>query len=189
MAMTQASSTHNLPATSTSFIGRKRDLDELAGLFAGGAARLVTPTGAGGCGKTRLALALAARLSNAAVFAHGIWPVELAGLNAPDLVGQTVAAALGLPEARDQPILDALSRYLRAREGLLLLDNCEHLRAILRRGAGALASIQDRARQRGLVERLCKGPIAYAAIQLLGNWDVRGRRTAGRDRQLGIQAG
>jgi hypothetical protein len=125
--MTQASPTNNLPATLTSFIGRERDLDNLAGLIVAGAARLVTLTGAGGCGKTRLAISLAERLTAGGVFEHGVWLAELAGLNSPDLVGQTVAAAPGLPEAQDQPILGALSQYLHPKAVLLLLDNCEHL--------------------------------------------------------------
>ena len=73
--MTQATPTNLLPDTLTSFIWRERELDEISSLLTSPAARLVTLTGAGGCGKTRLALALTQRLNGA--FADGIWPVAL----------------------------------------------------------------------------------------------------------------
>lgn len=88
---------------------------------------LLTLTGSGGCGKTRLALQIAAELIEE--FADGVWLVELAALADPLLVPQTVAAAFGVREEADRPMQSTVIDYLRPRSLLLLLDNCEHLLA------------------------------------------------------------
>src|SRR5439155_12038973 len=87
--------------------------------------RLLTLTGAGGCGKTRLALQVAAELLEE--YAHGVWLVELAPLVDPALVPQTVASALGVREEPGRPLTATLTDYLRPKSLLLILDNCEHL--------------------------------------------------------------
>jgi predicted ATPase/class 3 adenylate cyclase len=114
---------HNLPLQLTSFVGRERELAEVARLLA--TTRLLTLTGAGGCGKTRLAVQAAADLVDG--YADGAWLVELAPLADPDLVPQTVATALGVREQPGQPVLSTLLAALKPRRLLLALDNCEHL--------------------------------------------------------------
>ncbi len=114
---------HNLPLQLTSFIGREAQISEVERLL--GRARLLTLLGPGGSGKTRLALELAARMAGR--FADGVWLVELAGLSEPTLVEQTVARAVGVREQRGEELTVALIDYLRERELLLVLDNCEHL--------------------------------------------------------------
>jgi predicted ATPase/DNA-binding CsgD family transcriptional regulator len=114
---------HNLLARLTSFVGRDRDVAEVQRLLA--TTRLLTLTGAGGIGKTRLALEAAAALTPS--FADGVWLVKLASLADPALFGQTIATTLGVRVPSDRPLLDTLLEYLRHRELLLLLDNCEHL--------------------------------------------------------------
>jgi predicted ATPase/class 3 adenylate cyclase len=116
--------TTNLPSLElTSFIGRERELDEVKQLLAN--ARLVTLMGPGGAGKTRLALQVAADLSDR--FSQGVWLAELAPLSDPDIVVQTVATVFGVREMPGRPLLETLVDYLRTRELLLVLDNCEHL--------------------------------------------------------------
>jgi len=114
---------HNLPEQWTSFVGREDALAEGDRLLR--AARLVTLTGPGGSGKTRLALQLAARAL--AHFPDGVWLIELAPLADPVLVAQAIAAVLGVQEQPGRPILDSLKAYLGVRAALLVLDNCEHL--------------------------------------------------------------
>ena len=114
---------NNLPAQLTTFIGRERELADVKRLVQSG--RLVTLTGPGGTGKTRLSLQVAAELLES--FADGVWLVELATLSDPELLATTVAAALGARATRDRPIEDTLLDYLRSKRLLLLLDNCEHL--------------------------------------------------------------
>ncbi|MFJ9818448.1 AfsR/SARP family transcriptional regulator [Streptomyces sp. NPDC101151] len=114
---------HNLPASATALIGRDREMAEVEALL--GRSRLLTLTGAGGCGKTRLALAVAARRSDA--FRDGAWFVDLAGLVEPHLVPEAVAAALGLQLPPSGEGRDALITMLGHRDMLLVLDNCEHL--------------------------------------------------------------
>jgi predicted ATPase/DNA-binding XRE family transcriptional regulator len=114
---------HNLPAQLTSFIGREREIAEVSRLL--GETRLLTLIGAGGAGKTRLALEAAAGLLSD--FEDGIWWVELASLYDPALVPQAVGAALGLRDQASRPMLDQLGDHLRAKRLLLVLDNCEHL--------------------------------------------------------------
>ncbi len=114
---------HNLPIQLTSFIGRERELAELKPLLL--TAHLLTLTGPGGTGKTRLALWLAADALES--FADGVWLVELAPLADPGLVPQTVAATLGLRDQPGRAVLEVLLDYLRSKSVLLVLDNCEHL--------------------------------------------------------------
>src|SRR5512137_1312887 len=114
---------NNLPVQLTSFIGREKDIAEVKRLLS--AARLVTLTGSGGAGKTRLSLQVAAEVIDE--FTHGVWFVELAALTDPALIPQTVASALGLREEKGQPLMTMLADYLRAKTALIILDNCEHL--------------------------------------------------------------
>ena len=112
-----------LPAEVTGFVGRQRELAVLDGLL--GTARLVTVTGPGGVGKTRIALRAAAR--GRGQFADGVCLVELGELHDPDLLPHTVATCLGLPGQEAGSQADAIVDYLRGRQLLLILDSCEHL--------------------------------------------------------------
>jgi predicted ATPase/transcriptional regulator with XRE-family HTH domain len=114
---------HNLPAALTSFIGREQELRDVKRLV--GAHRLVTLTGTGGCGKTRLAQHAAAELLPE--FSDGVWLVELAPLADANLVDRTVAEAVDVAEQPDRTLRDTLVNALRTRRILLILDNCEHL--------------------------------------------------------------
>jgi predicted ATPase/class 3 adenylate cyclase/Tfp pilus assembly protein PilF len=125
---------HNLPAQLTRFIGREQQIAEVKQLLPG--TRLLTLTGAGGCGKTRLALQLAADLIEE--YPDGVWLVELAALADPDLVPQAVATALGVREEPGRAMMETLQDHLRARTLLLVLDNCEHLLGACARLAEAL---------------------------------------------------
>jgi hypothetical protein len=118
-----AAGRHNLPAVRTSFIGREHELVEVKRALA--MTRLLTLTGAGGSGKTRLALEVARELVGA--YADGVWLVPLAGLSERALVPQEVAGILGIRERPGQPVTDTLAKALRGKEMLLTLDNCEHL--------------------------------------------------------------
>jgi predicted ATPase/DNA-binding CsgD family transcriptional regulator len=112
-----------LPGEVTGFVGRRRELAVLDGLL--GPARLVTVTGPGGVGKTRVALRAAARARGR--FADGAFLAELGGLHDPGLLPHTVASCLGLPEQDARAQADAIVDYLQDRQLLLLLDSCEHL--------------------------------------------------------------
>ncbi len=114
---------HNLPLQLTSFIGRERELAEVSRLLL--TTRLLTLTGAGGSGKTRLALEVAAQMLKG--FPGGVWLVELAALSDPALVPQVVASALGMREVAGRTLTEALVDYLKPKHVLLVLDNCEHL--------------------------------------------------------------
>jgi non-specific serine/threonine protein kinase len=114
---------HNLPAQLTSFVGRSRESADVRRSIS--ASRLVTLTGAGGCGKTRLALHVAASLLPQ--FPQGIWFVDLSALSEPGLVAHTLAATLGLREASSRTLEESLVEYFRSHRALLVLDNCEHL--------------------------------------------------------------
>src|ERR1700685_3894788 len=113
----------NLPAEPNSFVGRDRDLAELALLLTD--VRVLTLCGPGGIGKPRLALRLATRLASG--FADGAWFAELADLTDPGLVERRVAATLGVRDEPDRALGDTLADALRSRELLLILDTCEHL--------------------------------------------------------------
>jgi predicted ATPase/DNA-binding CsgD family transcriptional regulator len=116
-------SQHNLPASLTSFVGRESEMLEARRLLS--MTRLLTLNGAGGCGKTRLALEVARDLVG--TYPDGVWLVELAPLADPALVPQAVATALGVREQPDRPLAQTLAGYLESRQTLLVLDNCEHL--------------------------------------------------------------
>src|SRR6266545_2324274 len=118
---------NNLPVQVTRFIGRVREVAELKHLLTEAAAesRLITLTGAGGCGKTRLALRVAEDALHA--YPDGVWLVDLSPLRDPALVPQTIANVLGLREPARNSFVDTLADYLRPRSALLVLDNCEHL--------------------------------------------------------------
>ncbi|MGB9306517.1 MAG: NB-ARC domain-containing protein, partial [Mycobacterium sp.] len=113
----------NLPAQLTSFVGRGAELTQLRELLAQN--RMVTLTGAGGVGKTRLAIQAAGQTASA--FGDGVWYVDLAPINDPGLVPVTVARALGLPDQPGRSTMDTLLRFIRERQMLVVLDNCEHL--------------------------------------------------------------
>ena len=114
---------HNMPLELSSFIGREREIAEVKRLLADH--RLLTLTGPGGCGKTRLALAVAFEVVQE--FEDGVWLVELASLSDPDLVPQVVASTLGVREVHERPLVETLCKHLASRKILLVLDNCEHL--------------------------------------------------------------
>ncbi len=113
----------NLPVQLTSFVGRQAELAEVRALLADN--RLATLTGAGGAGKTRLAVQIAGQL--AGEFAGGIWYVDLAPITDPELVPTTAARALGLPDQPGRSTMDTLTRFIADRQMLVVLDNCEHL--------------------------------------------------------------
>jgi predicted ATPase len=114
---------NNLPLELSSFIGRELETAEVARLVDD--YRLVTLTGPGGCGKTRLALEVARNILNA--YPDGSWSVELASLTDPDLVPRAVAQAVGVNEQPKRSLLETLTYALRGRQMLVVLDNCEHL--------------------------------------------------------------
>ncbi len=114
---------HNLPYQLTSFIGREQEIAQLGGLDP--AHRLVTLTGAGGAGKTRLAIEVAYRLLDA--FPDGVWLVEFAGLSDSRLVPQSVAQVLMVQEQPTRPVIETLGEHLTSKTLLLVLDNVEHL--------------------------------------------------------------
>ena len=114
---------HCLPAELSSFVGRRKELDELARTLA--AARLVTLTGPGGVGKTRLALRGALALSPK--FGDGACLIDLGSLSGPELVSETIATALGLQGDRQRSAREQIREYLLDRELLLILDTCEHV--------------------------------------------------------------
>jgi predicted ATPase/uncharacterized protein YhfF/Flp pilus assembly protein TadD len=115
----------NLPAELTPFIGREDELRAVGHLFHRQNIRLVTLTGPGGVGKTRLAIKAASGLSE--LFTDGIWLVELAGLADPALLAQAVARALGIRPEQGQEPVNTLLDHLADKTLLLILDNCEHL--------------------------------------------------------------
>jgi predicted ATPase/DNA-binding SARP family transcriptional activator len=113
----------NLPAQASSFVGREGELSELRGLLS--SARVLTLTGAGGVGKTRLALEVAGAVLGR--WRDGVWFVDLAPLSDPTLVAAKLADVLSVPEAPGAPPLESLVHASRSRELLVILDNCEHL--------------------------------------------------------------
>ncbi|MFE3290163.1 ATP-binding protein [Rhodococcus sp. NPDC059234] len=122
----------NLPLELTTFVGRRREVTEAKRLLA--ASRLVTLTGIGGVGKTRLALRVAEETARS--FPDGVWLIELGELHDPALVPVTVAAAVGMRDNSSRPSTEMLVERLRDRNLLLVFDNCEHL-------VGAVAELAD----------------------------------------------
>lgn len=114
---------HNLPALTTSFVGREKETAELKRAIK--KHRLVTLTGSGGTGKTRLSLQVAADLLDQ--FQDGVWFIELAPLANPDLIAQTILSVFGIGEMGGRAAAETLLDHIRDKQLLLLLDNCEHL--------------------------------------------------------------
>ena len=114
-----------LPLPLTSFIGRDAEVSALEA--ATGCQRLITLKGPGGVGKTRLAREVVGRERDR--FRDGVWWIDLAGLDRPDLVVPALAATLGIRDHKDLPLTDALADFVRQRDLLVLLDNCEHVLA------------------------------------------------------------
>ncbi|MET7655036.1 MULTISPECIES: LuxR C-terminal-related transcriptional regulator [unclassified Streptomyces] len=113
----------NLPEAFNTFVGRRHDITEVHRVL--GSARLLTLTGLGGVGKTRLALEAAARAANA--FPDGVWLVDLAPVREPSAVASAAAAILGIVEQGTRPTLGRLAEHLAGRRALIVLDNCEHV--------------------------------------------------------------
>jgi non-specific serine/threonine protein kinase len=123
---------HNLPQPQTTFIGREKEIAQISLLL--GRSRLLTLTGAGGCGKTRLAIQVALGVLDS--YPDGIWFVELAALAEAALVPGAVAGAMGLKEQPGRSAVQAIAQHLSATRTLLVLDNAEHL-------AEAVAALVD----------------------------------------------
>ena len=138
---------NNLPQQVTTFIGREREQEQVKAALK--KTRLLTLTGIGGIGKTRLSLQVAADVIND--YADGVWFVELAPITDGDLVPQAVATVLGVKEETGRPLAEALVAYARERQLPLVLDNCEHLvsacaelaRQLLQAGPQILASSRE----------------------------------------------
>ena len=116
---------HNLPAQPTTLLGREAEVAAARALLQQDGVRMVTLTGPGGTGKTRLGLQVGAELVD--VFADGVWFVPLAAIADPALVVPAIAQSLGLSEVASQPLLNIVQDYLKDKQALLLLDNFEHL--------------------------------------------------------------
>ena len=123
---------NNLPVQPAKFVGRSRELAEVRALIQ--ASPLVTLTGAGGCGKTRLSLQVAAELLDG--IGDGVWLAELAAVTDEEAVAPVIAAALGVPVQPGHPAMDTLLDALVPQDVLIVVDNCEHL-------IGACAKIAD----------------------------------------------
>lgn len=118
---------NTLPVQLTKFIGRKQELERVRQML--NSARLLTLTGSGGCGKTRLALQVLEYLSQSVAYPDGIVWVDLASLKDGSLVPQAVSTSLGLHEKANEPVTQTIVQEIASREILLALDNCEHLAA------------------------------------------------------------
>jgi predicted ATPase/class 3 adenylate cyclase len=125
---------NNLPVQLTRLIGRDEDVDELKALIA--ARRLVTLLGSGGVGKTRLALQAVAELVD--LYPDGVWFADLAPISDPELVSSVVAQTLGMSQAHDRRVDEAIVDWLKRRKIVLVLDNCEHLVETVARLADAI---------------------------------------------------
>lgn len=121
--------TDNLPKYLTGFVGRNEELENLKRLISSSqgksGTRLITLTGTGGCGKTRLAIQLAGELRD--TFADGVWFIDLAPLTDPALIPHSIASLLGVQSQSDRALIDTLADDLQSKMLLLIFDNCEHL--------------------------------------------------------------
>ena len=173
---------HNLPVQLTSFIGRDAEMMQVRALLAG--SRLVTLTGAGGVGKTRLALQIAAGLL--AEFPAGVWQVDLAPLTDATLVAVTVARAVGLAETPGLSAMAIVIGFIGARRALIVRENCEHLldacAALAEKLLGACPGLVILATSREPVGvdgeatwRVPSLPVDGAAIELFADRGQRGR--------------
>ncbi|MEV0145853.1 MULTISPECIES: LuxR C-terminal-related transcriptional regulator [unclassified Nonomuraea] len=115
--------THGLPAERTSFVGRRREIAQIRRILS--ATPIVTLTGPGGVGKTRLAARAAAALSSA--FPDGVWMVDLAALRSPELLAPAIVEALRIRDDTARPPLEVLTGHLKDKRLLMILDNCEHM--------------------------------------------------------------
>jgi non-specific serine/threonine protein kinase len=127
---------NNLPLDLTRFIGREREIAEVKGLLT--EHRLVTLTGVGGTGKTRLSLQVAREMLDD--FSDGVWVVELSTIFEKDQVIRAVSAVLDVREKTNQPLMDSIIDFLKPREMLIIMDNCEHLITACAGFAGMLLS-------------------------------------------------
>jgi predicted ATPase/DNA-binding SARP family transcriptional activator len=168
---------HNLPIQLTSFVGRQEETQAVLSLLEKN--RLVTLTGSGGCGKTRLGLNAAAQLTH--TYPDGVWYVELAPLSDPNRVPAAVARAIGLVESAQQPIQEKLLIVLQDSRMLLMLDNCEHL-------------IESCAHLCSTILRTCPGVVILAtsreALEIEGEraFRVPSLPTPGRDQAPDLEA-
>jgi predicted ATPase/DNA-binding SARP family transcriptional activator len=147
-----------LPSPPTSFVGRSAELDEVTGLLDGH--RLVTLTGAGGCGKTRLAIEVASRLADG--FIDGVRFADLAAVTAGPQVGEAVVGALGLDHDPNRDPVARLAAYLGERAVLCVLDNCEHV-------VHACAALAEAVVTSGAASRLLatsRGPLGIVGEQV-----------------------
>ena len=145
---------NNLPIQLTSFVGRESEMAEVKRLL--GTTHLLTLTGTGGTGKTRLSLQVAADLIE--TFTDGVWLVEFATIDDPSLVPETVASVLEVRQEADTPITSTLTAFLRAKKLLLILDNCEHVIA----GCARLAETLLRASPNLVVLASSREPLGVA---------------------------
>jgi predicted ATPase/class 3 adenylate cyclase len=120
---------HNLPVELTSFVGREKEIDELKKKLNEPNTHLITITGPGGIGKTRLSLRIAEEMLE--VYQDGVWLVELASLTDPVFLPQAIAQALHVREMPGQPMIKVLQEYLWKKRLLLVLDNCEHIKPMV----------------------------------------------------------
>ena len=123
LQLTYSPNQHNLPLQLTNFIGREKEMQVIRELIR--KHRIVSLTGSGGCGKTRLACELAAHLVQD--YKDGVWFVDLAPITSGELVAKEIAEVLKIPEAPNEPVIDTLIEKVRDNHQLLILDNCEHL--------------------------------------------------------------
>jgi len=141
LRVSKAIISQRLPIQLTSFVGRQEQLTQVRELLTEN--RLLTLTGAGGAGKTRLAIQIAGQLSGG--FSDGVWYVDLAPITDPELVPITAARAFGLPDQPGRSTMDTLTRFIADRQMLVVLDNCEHLldatAALVNALLGAAASL------------------------------------------------
>jgi predicted ATPase/DNA-binding CsgD family transcriptional regulator len=132
-----------LPRSPNPLVGRESDLAAALDLFGRDEVRLLTLTGPGGIGKTRLAIAVAAHLAETGIFSDDIWYSSLTAVSAPELVPGAIAQALSVREAECISTAKAIEGYLRERRGLLVVDNCEHVLPAMTLLADLLASCSE----------------------------------------------